>query len=168
MLSLLLQKIYRADDDLSSILALMSDIASPHEAQLEQIDSVYGIDKLSGLLILAEIGANPSLNFSSPERLCSWAGLSPRNDQSAGKVLSRKILPGNPYIKSILCQVAWVAVKDRKSPFGIWFWSHQARMGRKKAIIAVSRKILTTIYCILRDGSFYNPDYELSRNKISA
>jgi transposase len=167
MLTLLLKKVDRADDDIYDILSIMSDIAAPYETQLTLIDSVYGIDSLSALLILAEIGHNPHLHFSTSERLCSWAGLCPRNDQSAGKVFSRKILPGNPYIKSILCQVAWVAVKNRNNPYGKWFWSHQSKIGRKKAIVAVSRKILSAIYCILRDGTFFDPDYEAGRKKTS-
>ena len=85
-----------------------------------------------------------------------WAGLSPRNDQSAGKIKSKKILPGNPYIKSILCQVSWSAVRTRKTPFGIWFWSNQGRLGKKKAIVAVSRKILSLIYYLLSTGQFYD------------
>jgi transposase len=168
MLSMLLEKIRRAESDMSSILQIMSEIAGPYENQLRLLDSIYGIGPLASLLILAEIGADPSQNFQTSGALCSWAGLCPRNDQSAGRVSSRRILPGNPYIKSILCQVAWVAVKNRKTAFGAWFWSHQARMGRKKAIVAVSRKILTAIYCMLRDGTSFDPDFEANRKKTGA
>ncbi len=167
LLSLLLHKIDSALQDINGILELMSRIAKPFSVQLAQINSVIGIDTTAALLILGEIGASPHLNFSTPNRLCSWAGLVPRNDESAGVVKSRKILPGNPYIKSILCQVSWAAVSNRKNPFGQWFWSHQSKLGKKKAIVAVSRKILTTIYCLLRDGSFYDPEWNLRPN-ISA
>ena len=85
-----------------------------------------------------------------------WAGLAPRNDESAGKVKSRKVLHGNPYIKSILCQCAWAAVRSRKSKFALWFWSHQGKMGRKKAIIAVARKILAVAYTMLKNDEFYD------------
>ena len=107
-------------------------------------------------MILAEIGDNVQHNFKSSAHLCSWAGLSPRNDQSAGKIKSKKILHGNPYIKSILCQVAWVAAKNRKNPFGCWFWKNQARLGKKKAITAVSRKILSLIYYLITNDKCYD------------
>ena len=157
LLSILLTKIYIAENDMTTIIGLMRKIASPYQKALDIMDSIPGIDTLAALLILAEITATPHLSFSSAEKLCKWAGLSPRNDQSAGKVKSRKILQGNPYIKSILCQAAWVAVKSRGNPYKDWFWSHRAK-GDKKAIVAVSRKILTTIYALLRDDVYYDPE----------
>ena len=157
LLFLLLTKIYTAEKDIDAIIAVMRKMASPFEKAIDIMDSIPGIDTLAALLILAEITATPHKSFCSAEKLCKWAGLSPRNDQSAGKVKSRKILPGNPYVKSILCQVAWVAVKSRSNPYRDWFWSHRAK-GDKKAIIAVSRKILTTIYALLRDNVYYDPE----------
>lgn len=109
---------------------------------MELLDSIPGIDTLAAATILAEIGPQPQAHFATPAHPASWAGLVPRNDESAGKVKSRSILPGNPYLKVILCQVAWVAVRRRGSRFHAWFWSHQARLGKKKAIIAVSHKLL--------------------------
>ena len=143
---------------LDKILTMMATISEPYKKLLDQLDSIPGIDTTAAMLILAEIGANPQEVFKSSAHLCSWAGLSPRNDQSAGKISSRKIMPGNPYIKSILCQVAWAAVRTRKNPFGNWFWSHQAKLGRKKAIIAVSRKILSLIYHLIATDQFYDND----------
>jgi len=156
LLSLLLSKIDTAEKDMEVIVKLMLQMASPHQKALEIMDSIPGIDILAALLILAEISAAPHLSFASAAKLCKWAGLSPRDDTSAGKVKSRKTLPGNPYIKSILCQIAWVAVRSRNNPFRNWFWSHRVK-GEKKAIIAVARKILTTIYALLKDGVPYDP-----------
>ena len=157
MLSLILYKIEMAENDINSIVELMKDMAKPFKSALELLDSIPGIDILAALLLLAEITDKPHQYFDSPERLVSWAGLCPRNDESAGKLKSRKIMPGNPYIKSILCQIAWVAVKSRNNPFRDWFWSHAAKLGRKKAIIAVSRKILTVIYMMLKNGELFYP-----------
>ena len=158
LLSILLDRIDNAQTDVNVALDFIAEMALPYQKEREQLDSIPGIDTTVALLILAEISNTPHLNFDSAEKLCSWAGLSPRNDESAGKVKSRKIMPGNPYIKSILCQSAWAAVSNRKNPFGQWFWSHQGKLGKKKAIIAVSRKILTVAYVLLRDGTFYDSD----------
>ncbi len=151
-----LEQLRIIQNHIDKILSKMQELAAPYANILEQLDSIVGIDITAALLILAEIGPAPQENFKTSAHLCSWAGLSPRNDQSAGKIKSKKILPGNPYIKSILCQVSWSAVRSRKTPFGMWFWSHQGKLGKKKAIVAVSRKILSLIYYLLSTGQFYN------------
>lgn len=154
-LSILLDDYDRACKSIDQIISLMGDTAAPYRRQLEILDSIPGIDVISSLLILAEISASPHASFSSSAKLCNWAGLSPRNDQSAGKIKSRKILHGNPYVKSILCQAAWVATKSLPNFFRSWFWDNQVRLGRKKAIIAVARKMLRVIYALLRDDVFF-------------
>ena len=106
---------------------------------------------------------SPQQSFKTSKHLCSWAGLSPRNDESAGKIKSKKVMPGNPYVKSILCLVAWVAVKNCKNSLGNWFWAHQSRLGKGKAIIAASRKILTLSYALISNNTFYDNDYISSR-----
>lgn len=156
LLKTFLAKIDQLQSEIDDILAIMNDLAQPFKLAIEQLDSIPGIDILSAITIIAEISANPHKYFSSSSKLCSWAGLTPRNDESAGKVKSRNILHGNPYIKSILCQVAWAAIRVRHSAFAVWFWSRQGRLGRKKAIIAVARKILTVIYTLLKSGEFYD------------
>lgn len=156
MLSDFLEQLKLIEKHIQTILTKMQEIAAPYQKVVDRLDSITGIDITSSLLILAEIGAAPQENFPTSSHLCSWAGLSPRNDQSAGKIKSKKVLPGNPYIKSILCQVAWVAVKSRNTPFGVWFWSHQGKLGKKKAIVAVSRKILSLIYYLIANDTFYD------------
>lgn len=156
LLSDFLDQLSSIQKRLDKILTMMATISEPYKKLLDQLDSIPGIDITAAMLILAEIGPNPQEVFKTSAHLCSWAGLSPRNDQSAGKISSKKIMPGNPYIKSILCQSAWAAVRSRNTPFGHWFWSHQGKLGKKKAIIAVSRKILSLIYCLLETDQFYD------------
>jgi transposase len=117
------------------------------------MDSIVGIDITASILILAEIGDKPQAYFANSAKFYSWAGLSPRNDQSAGKIKSKKIMPGNPYLKSVLCQCTRVAVRSRKNNFSIWYWSHRAKIRDKKCIVAVSRRMLALITPSLR--SFY-------------
>lgn len=161
LLKTLLNKINQVEREVEEILALMQEIVEPYQTAVEQLDSIPGLDTLAAMTVIAEISATPQNHFSTSAKLCSWAGLSPRNDESAGKIKSKKILHGNPYIKSILCQVAWAAVRVRKSSFALWFWSHQGKLGRKKAIIAVARKILTLIYKLLESGEFYDSNIAL-------
>lgn len=156
-LRILLDKVDAIDREIAGILVLMKQLAEPYKIQLEQLDSIPGIDVAAALAIIAETSATPQDNFECTKKIISWAGLSPRNDESAGKIKSRKITKGSPYIKAILCQVAWAAVRTRNSNFHEWFWAHQGKLGRKKAIIAVARKILVLIYKLLKSGEFYDP-----------
>ena len=160
--SLLQLILKRIDDDnvyLTTIEQQMEELFAPFANQIDIVDSIPGIDKLTAMTVLSEISAVPQGAFPSFGHLCSWAGLTPRNDESAGKVKSRKIMPGNQYIKTILCQAAWGAVKVRNSSFARWFWSHQGHIGQKKAIIAVSRRLLKMIYILLEKGQYYDPNY---------
>lgn len=150
-----IEEITRNIEELSAMLA---ELFEPYKDQLELVKSIPGVNTESAMEILAEISPKPHEAFDRKERLCKWSGLTPRNDGSADKIISRKILHGNPYVKSILVQCAWVAVKARNSVFNSWFWSRQGRLGRKKAIIAVARKILALFYVLLERGAFYDPD----------
>jgi len=154
-----IDEIKHIQEHISKILEKMQELSEPYSEIIARLDSIPGIDITAALLILAEIGECPNKSFKTSKHLCSWAGLSPRNDESAGKIKSKKVMPGNPYVKSILCQVAWVAVKNRKTPLGNWFWSHQSKLGRKKAIIAVSRKILALAYTLISNNTFYDNNY---------
>lgn len=160
-----LEKLDLCEKSIAGLLEDMKELAAPYNSALKKMDSIPGIDLTSSLLILAEIGASPANDFKSSGHLCSWAGLSPRNDESAGKIKSKKILHGNPYVKSILCQVAWAAVKCRNSCFADWFWTHQGKLGKKKAIIAVSRKILCVIYLLIQRDEMFDPTISLLPSK---
>ena len=145
------------DKQIDKLTGLTQKITKEFEAKIIILDAIPGIDENSATEILAEISDTPCDSFSTASHLSNWAGLAPRNDESAGNIKSKEILHGNPYVKSILVQCAWAAVKTRNSKFANWFWSHSARIGRKKAIIAVARKLLVTIYTLLETGETYNP-----------
>ena len=156
----LIQRLDYCEESIANLLTEMANLAAPYRSVLEVMDSIPGIDLTSALAILAEIGPAPMSSFKTPEHLSSWAGLAPRNDESAGKIKSKKIMHGNPYIKSILCQVAWAATRSRHSVLAKWFWFHQGKLGKKKAIVALSRKILSLIYVLIQREELYDPDYQ--------
>ena len=76
------------------------------------IDELPGIAKISAQQIIAEIGTDME-RFPSADHLCSWAGICPGNNESAGKRKSGKTNKGNRILKSTLTQCAMVAVKTR-------------------------------------------------------
>ena len=96
--------------------------------------------------------------FCNSKRLCCWAGLTPGSNESAGKKKSVKITRAGVYLKPALVQCAHAAVKSGKSPYyKKKYESLVKRRGKKRAIIAIARMILTAVYQMLSTGEQWNP-----------
>jgi transposase len=121
---------------------------------VEQLSSVPGIRDIGAQFIVSEIGTDMG-RFPSEGHLISWAGLCPRNDESAGKRRSNRLRKGAPWLKTTLVQCAWSAVRKKGSYLQAQFLRLKARRGPKKALMAVAASILTAIYHMLKDGTLY-------------
>lgn len=143
-------------------LNLESVILSTAEKYLPQLDlvlTVPGIQTFSAISVISEIGVDMSV-FPTSKHLCSWAGLTPQNNESAGKKKTTRISRAGVYIKPLLVQCANAAIKSKKHPeVRNRYLAIKKRRGHKKAIIAVARMLLTAIYNILKKKEPYN--YEL-------
>ena len=157
LLKIHMSRIDDLDKQIRDLTLVLTNIFDKYAPQIQIACSIPGISRDSAMEILAEISPEPKKSFSTPEKLCKWAGLVPRNDDSADRITCRKILHGNPYVKAILVQCAWAAVKARNSKFRDWFWPRQCLIGQKKAIIAVARKLLFLLYTLLSKGEHYKP-----------
>ncbi len=136
-----------------------------HEAALSLLCSIPGIDVTAAASIIAEIGTDMSA-FPDSQHICSWAGLSPGNNESAGKRKSAHINKGNPYLKSMLCEVGWVISGKRTLYLSGWYWRVKQRKGAKRATIALARKLLALIYTMLKTGTPYNEEcFEIRRKQ---
>lgn len=135
-----------------------------HGEALSLLCSIPGVDVTAAAAIIAEIGTDMSA-FQDSQHICSWAGLSPGNNESAGKRKSAHINKGNPYLKSMLCEVGWVISGKRKLYLSGWYWRIKQRKGAKRATIALARKLLTLIYTMLKTGRPYNEDCFEQRRK---
>ena len=127
------------------------------------------ISKLSGETIVAEIGADMG-RFPTEGHLISWAGLCPKNDESAGKRRSTRMRKGAPWLKTALVQCAWAASRKKASYLQAQFHRLRARRGAKKAIGALAASILTIVYNMLISGELYHdlgPDYFDRRAKTA-
>lgn len=112
----------------------------------------------SAIGILSEIGADMSV-FPTSKHLCSWAGLTPQNNESAGKKHSVRISRAGVYIKPLLVQIANAVARSDKHPeIRGRYLSIKKHRGHKRAIIAIARMLLTAIYHILSTGELYNAD----------
>src|ERR1700746_346428 len=114
--------------------------------------TIPGIDVLAARIILSEIGPDMS-RFPTAGPLLSWAGLCPRNDESAGKRRSTRLRKGDPWLKTLLVQCAWAARRKKGSYFNAQFLRLRGRRGPKKAACAVAASLLATIYHMLKDGT---------------
>jgi transposase len=127
---------------------------APFRIAIALLTTMPGISSLSSRGILAEIGTDMS-RFPTAGHLLSWTGLCPRNDESAGKRRSNRMRKGAPWLKTILIQCAWAAVRKKGSYLQAQFHRLRARRGAKKAIGAVAASMLTAIYHMLKDGTLY-------------
>lgn len=134
--------------------------AMPFFNQFLHITEIVGISFLSAILIISEIGVDMTV-WENARQLCSWAGLAPGNNESANKKKSTRITKAGQYLKPLLVQCALAAVKNPKSYFGIKYNRIKKRRGHKKAIIAIARMMLISIYHMILTGESFKPsDYD--------
>ena len=127
--------------------------------QMKNLQTVPGISLRSATSVIAELGTDMS-SFEDAAHLVSWSGLKPRNDESAGKIKSRKITHGNKFLRQTLIECTWAAAK-KQGCFYNTFSYHQTVVRRKnkmKVQVAIARKMLTAIWFILHDNVPYR-DY---------
>ena len=130
--------------------------AIQYSTEINLLLTVPGIKEISAIFIIAEIGTNMN-SFIDDKHLCSWAGLTPRCNESAKKKKSVKITKAGIYIKPLLVQCALCAIKDKRCPYiKARYESLKRRRGHKKAIIAIARLLLTSIYHMLLTGKVFN------------
>lgn len=135
----------------------LNEMILPYENFVNLLCTIPGVKRDSAITIISEIGTDMS-QFSSSKRLCCWAGLTPSNNESAGKKKSVRITRAGVYLKPALVQVAHAAVKSDKSPYYKNKYERiYKRRGKKRAIIAIARMILTAIYNMFVTGEVWNP-----------
>ena len=142
---------------LADIDSMIDSLMEPYENAVQLLCTIPGVDRSSAISIISEIGTDMT-QFSNSKRLCCWAGLTPGNNEPAGKKKSVRITRAGVYLKPALVQVAHAAVKSNKSPYYKAKYERiMKRRGKKRAIIAVARMILTAVYHMLSTGEAWNP-----------
>ena len=136
---------------------MLDSLIAPYENAVQLLCTIPGVDRNSAITVISEIGTDMT-PFSNSKRLCCWAGLTPGSNESAGKKKSVKITRAGVYLKPALVQVAHAVVKSDKSPYYKQKYERiMKRRGKKRAIIAIARMILTAIYQMLSTGEAWNP-----------
>lgn len=138
-------KIRELDKIIDGLLSL------EQQAAVKALTAMPGIKETAAKNIIAVIGTDMS-RFPTPQHLCSWAGLCPGNNESAGKRRSGKTRKGNKLLRTTLTQAAQSASTCKGSFFSAQYSKIAIRRGKNRAKIAVAHSMLIAIWHILRDG----------------
>lgn len=135
--------------------------------EMELLLTIPGIQKHSAATILAELGVDMKM-FATASALVGWAGLRPRNEESAGKIKSRKTLHGNKFLRIILVQCAWAASRTKNGRLGQKYKYLASRMKSQKALVAIARKLLVIIWNVLSKQEAFDPKRAINNKQTKA
>ena len=154
LLSLHLSHVEASEQAITSIEVRLTEVMTPYAEAAERLTTIPGVGLTTAQTVIAEIGVDMQ-RFPRCAQLISWAGLCPRMDESAGKRRSNRLRHGSSWLKTVLVQAAWAAVRARDNYLRAQYYRVKARRGSKKAIVAVAASILRAAYHMLRDGTDY-------------
>jgi transposase len=148
LLRLHIRRLEEIDRDLAELEAAIGTAMRPFAAQRGLLATIPGVDALTAAAIIAEIGVDMAA-FGSARRLTAWAGVCPANHESAGKQKRRSTRKGDPYLKAALVTAAISAARPKGTYLRDKFYRLKARLGTKKAAMAIAHKILVAVFHIL-------------------
>jgi len=168
LLKMQLEKLESCDREIDEMYALMLERSKEYTGAISILSSIPGMSTLSAIYIIAEIGTDLS-SFKTANHLAAWAGLAPKENKSADKARPSRTKKANQYVRSLLIQCAWAATRTRNTRLSLWYWRNMKRLGDKKAITAVARKLLCYIYAMLETGTLYDKSLDIAyAEKIGA
>jgi transposase len=167
LLKLHLDHIDALDTAIAGIDQEVDSNGEPFREAIERLSKIPGLSHHSAGVLVSEIGIDMS-RFASEANLISWAGLCPKNDESAGKRRSNRLKKSARWLKTTLIQCAWAATRKKGSYLQSQYLRLRSRRGSKKAIGAVAASMLTAAYHMLKNGTTYQdlgPSYFDNRAK---
>ena len=165
----LMRMIAIIETEMALISERMKGLMRSYEETLERLDAVPGINEVSAQYVLSELGSTLK-DFANSEALASWAGLCPGNNESAGKRKSGKSPVRKHVLKAIMIEIAWAAVKTKRTYYRDKYYRLRSRLGPRKAIVAIAHRILKALFAIIKHGESYRElgeDYLANKNKKS-
>lgn len=154
LLTQILSHLEYLEESIAELEAQIEEMCRPFEEQIRLLDTVPGVDRRSAQDLTAEIGVDMS-RFASHKHLCSWSGMSPGNNESAGKRYSGRTPKGNRWLKALLVECGHAAGRTKETYLGAQYHRLAGRKGKKRSAVAVGHSILEAAYFILRDKAPY-------------
>jgi transposase len=139
---------------IDALTGRIEEAMEPFRGAREFLATIPGVSLKVAEVIIAETGADMTV-FETPGRLASWTGVCPGSNESAGRIKSAHILPGNKYLKAALGTAALSASRSKNTYLAAKYRRIAARRGPMKAIVAVEHSILTATWHLLADGECY-------------
>jgi len=154
MLRLQLDHVRYLDQQIEAVEAEVESRLAPFTVQMTQLDTIPGVSERVAEVVVAEIGTDMT-RFPSAAHLTSWGGMCPGSHESAGKRRGARTRKGSPTLRRTLTDAGAAAGRTKNSYLGAVYRRIAARRGRKRAAIAIGRRILEIAYYVLRDGVAY-------------
>jgi transposase len=167
MLQLHLGQIDALETSIATVDKEVGSSLQPFRWAVDLLKTIPGVSDISAQTIISEMGTDMS-RFATSGHLISWAGLCPRNDESAGKKRTTRLRHGAPWLKTMLVQSAWCAMRMKDTYLRTQYHRIKSRRGAKKAVVAVAASILTAAYHMLRTGVEYKdlgPEHFTKRDR---
>lgn len=168
ILSQLYKKLKYIEEELKEIEGLIEEVCEAYKEEIEIISSIPGISKASAQSIIAEIGTDMT-QFPTVKNLTSWAGMSPGNNESAGKKKRGKSTKGNSALRATLHECAWASTRTKNTRISASYGRFVKRMGPQKSVHAIGNLLLKIVYCLLVEKVKYeertDEEYEKERKR---
>jgi transposase len=132
----------------------IEEVMAPFGEAATRLATIPGVSQRVAETVVAEIGPRME-QFPTAGHLASWAGMSPGNDQSAGKRRSGHTTHGNRWLRQMLVQAAWSAGRAKGTYLAAQYRRLAKRRGQKRAAVAVGHTLLVIIYYVLKRGTTY-------------
>lgn len=150
-----LRRVEAAEADIAALDVEIDQRVEPYARQIRQLTRIPGIDRITAITVLAEIGVDLS-KFPNAAALAAWTGVCPGNRESAGKAKPAAARKGNVHLKTALCNAAVGAAKKKNSYFKSKYHKLKARRGAGRAILAIAHKLIIAIYHVLKGDEFHD------------
>lgn len=138
----------------SQRIAHRLDELLPTEDQ-QRLRAIDGVNRTTIENLIAEIGVDMTV-FPDEHHLCSWTGICPGNEESAGKRLRSRTRKGNRWLRRALAEAACAASHTKGTYLAAQYRRLAARRGPRRALLAVGHSILVIIYHLLKNHVEYH------------
>ena len=154
LLGMLMSHLDSLEGLIAGFSARIEAVMPPFAVAVERLTTIPGVDQRTAESLVAEIGTDME-RFPTADHLASWAGMSPGNDQSAGKRRSGRTTKGDRWLRQTLTQAAWAASHTKETYLAAQYHRLAARRGKKRAIVAVGHTLLIIVYHVLKQQTTY-------------